>query len=207
MPGGSDAATYLPDASLTTVRSVPVALLRIASETPGMAAPDWSGTAPSSVAVDCARAVAATNVRINARRIDLIHSPSKWRQVTERGSGDSKVVLPVTRRRKPRVVRAFNAGVQKVESDISFGRLKLWRFVADRPVCRFFGSSTGRDPPVASVKIRFYLLTGAVEGEYIRARRNNSPFSHDQTNRHPSHQPRKPDHGHPASSSSGDSGG
>jgi hypothetical protein len=58
--------------------------------------------------------------------------------VTKRGSGDSKVGFGVAKRKKPRVAGGFDASVQKVESAISFGRTKLWRLVADRPVCRFF---------------------------------------------------------------------
>src|SRR5215831_11903681 len=90
-------------------------------------------------------------------------------QVTERGSGDSKGVFGVTKRRKHGVGCAFNASVQKVESDISFGRLKLWRFVADRPVCRFFHRLNRR-------RAADLPLTPAQDGEYIRAWRNNSPY-------------------------------
>src|SRR5262245_10663048 len=75
MPGAIDAATYLPDASVTTTRSVPVASLEIVTETPGIAAFCGSTTVPSRVAVDWARAVAATRVRINARKNSLMQSP------------------------------------------------------------------------------------------------------------------------------------
>src|SRR6476660_8570783 len=76
MAGASDAATYLPDVSVTTARSTPVASLRMVTETPGIAAFCGSTTVPSRVAVDWASATAVTNVKSNASKISLMHSPS-----------------------------------------------------------------------------------------------------------------------------------
>src|SRR4029078_8209269 len=77
MAGASDAATYLPDVSVTTVRSTAVASLRMVTETPGIAAFCGSTMVPSGVAVDWAPAMAATNVNSSATKISLTHSPSR----------------------------------------------------------------------------------------------------------------------------------
>src|SRR5262245_31571025 len=56
LPGASDAATYWPAASVTAVRSRPVAVARMVMVTPGITAFWLSVMVPCRVAVDCAQA-------------------------------------------------------------------------------------------------------------------------------------------------------
>jgi hypothetical protein len=73
-PGASDAATYCPAASVTTARSWLVAVLRMVIATPGITAFCASVTVPCRVAVDCARAGAATISMVSARSASLRES-------------------------------------------------------------------------------------------------------------------------------------
>src|SRR5262249_7837734 len=75
-PGDSEAATYLPAASVVAVRSALVAVFRIVTVTPGTTAFCASVMVPSNVAVDCALTGAATNVRARARQTTFMRSTS-----------------------------------------------------------------------------------------------------------------------------------